>query len=520
MISLETKRAWRRVGLAGTTALAALLASTVVSAQQLPPDTLRLGLRTLPPAFGQPDQGTASPLVYALWPMYDSLTRVNLKSEVEPLLAVEWKNIDATTWQFKLRPNVKFSNGQTVNAQDVAGWFNYLMTDAGVGTVAGTNMRNLARLDSMRAIDPLTLEVKTKSPQPILPNMMSQAWVPEFKALRDAGMPAFGKAPVGTGPYKLVSWKNEEVEWTANETSWRAPRIKNLKAVTLVEAATRDQAILSGQIDIAQGLAFDSADRLTRDGHVMDYAKRPSVMGWRLFATSRPNPFNDKRVRQAANYAIDRESMSKNLLRGQAKPASQCATDFTNGYNPRIEPYTYQPQKAKQLLTEAGHPNGFDTIIEVITGSFPADAEIYQAAAANLTSVGIRVELRQIVFADWLKKWFVPAGTPTMGFVGGGFQNECHNDQMDAIGSFRNLSCRHTPAHHCDQDEMKLIEAVEAEFDPAKRKVILENLLALNKENAPMIWFTELLDVTGLHKRVQGFTNEIQRWNVHQVTFR
>jgi peptide/nickel transport system substrate-binding protein len=252
----------------------------------------------------------------------------------------------------------------------------------------------------------------------------------------------------------------------------------------------------------------------------MDYAKRPSVMGWRLFATSRPGPFTDKRVRQAANYAIDREGMSKNLLRGQAKPASQCATDFTNGYNPRIEPYTYNPQRAKQLLTDAGFANGFDTIIEVITGSFPADAEIYQTAAANLTSVGIRVELRQIVFADWLKKWFVPAGTQTMGFVGGGFQNECHNDQMDAIGSFRNLSCRHVPAHHCDQDEMKLIEAVEDEFDPTKRKAILEQLLALNKENAPMIWFTELLDVTGLHRRVQGFENVIQRWNVHEVTFR
>ncbi len=289
--------------------------------------------------------------------------------------------------------------------------------------------------------------------------------------------------------------------------------------MALGETATRVQAILSNQVDIAQGVSVDSVAQIEAAGNRVDFALRPSVMGWRLFSVSRDTPFKDKRVRQAANFAIDRNAMNDGLLQGKSAAASQCATSFTNGFNPNVKGYNYDPAKAKSLLTQAGYPNGIDTVIEVLPDAFPADSDIYQKAAADMTAAGIRTELRVITFADWLKKWFVPAGTPTLGFVGGGFQNECHNDQMDAIGSFRNISCRLTPAHHCDPQEQKLLDAADAEFDQAKRTKILQELLALNSENAPMVFMVELRDLTALNKRVQGFKNEIQRWNVHEVTF-
>ncbi|MSO65850.1 MAG: ABC transporter substrate-binding protein [Alphaproteobacteria bacterium] len=511
---------WRRAALAGATALSTLFVAGAASAQSGPADTLRIAVKSLPPGFGRADQGTASPTVYATWPIYDSLTKVNMKSEVEPWLALSWKNVDKTNWEVKLRPNVKFQNGEAMTAQAVADWFNYLMTDAGVGTVAGTNLRQLLRMDHVDVVDDSTIRVVSKTPQPIMPNMLSQAFVPSVKNLKEVGVETFARAPVGTGPYRATAYKGGEIEYVAFESSWRAPKIKNLRVVALEEAATRVQAILSNQVDLAQNVSMDAVQMLESAGNVADFALRPSVMGWRLFSVSRDTPFKDKRVRQAANFALDRESMNKNLLLGRSAGASQCATTFTNGYNPSAPAYTHDPKKAKDLLTAAGYGNGFDTVIEVLPESFPADGAIYQKAAQDMTAVGIRVELRQITFADWLKKWFVPAGSTTLGFVGGGFQNECHNDQMDAIGAFRNISCRLTPAHHCDEEENKLLDAADTEFDPAKRTKILQDLLAKNSENAPMVFMVELRDVTGVNKRVQNFKNEIQRWNVDQITFK
>ena len=520
---MKASIARRLAQLAAGTAAAAFLAAALPSVPALAQsaaDTLRVGVKSLPPGFGRADQGTASPSVYATWPMYDSLTKVNLKAEVEPQLALSWKNVNSTTWEVTLRPNVKFHNGDPMTAEDVAGWFTHLMTDAGNGTVSGTNLRQLLRLDRVEVKGPLLVHFITKTPQPILPNMLSQAFLPQLKNLQEAGLETFTRKPVATGPYKAVDLRTDKFIYTAHADSWRAPKIKNMETVALGETATRVQAIVSNQIDIAQGVSVDSVAQMANAGHGVDFALRPSVMGWRLFSVSRDTPFKDKRVRQAANFAIDRNAMNDGLLHGKSAAASQCATSFTNGFNPNVKPYTYDPAKARSLLAQAGHPNGFDTVFEVLTESFPADGDIYQKAAADLTAAGIRAELRVITFADWLKKWFVPAGTPTLGFVGGGFQNECHNDQMDAIGSFRNISCRLTPAHHCDPEEDKLLNAADAEFDPVKRTKILQDLLALNSENAAMIYMVELRDLTGLNKRVQGFKNEIQRWNYHEVTFR
>lgn len=520
---MKASFAGRLTLLAAGTAAAAFLAAALpptAALAQSSADTLRLAIKSMPPGFGRADQGTASPTVYATWPIYDSLTKVNLKSEVEPQLALTWKNVNSTTWDVTLRPNVKYQNGDTMTAEDVAGWFNHLMTDAGNGTVSGTNLRTLQRLDRVEVTGPLMVRFITKTPQPIMPNMLSQAFLPHFKNFQEAGLETFTRKPVATGPYKAVDLRPDKFTYTAHTESWRAPKIKNLEITALGETATRIQAIISDQIDIAQGVSVDSVKQLEAAGHKVDFALRPSVMGWRLFSVSRDTPFKDKRVRQAANHAIDRNAMNDGLLLGKSAPASQCATTFTNGYSPTAKPYTYDPAKAKALLTEAGHPQGFSTVFEVLTESFPADADIYQKASADLTAAGIKNELRVITFADWLKKWFVPAGTPTLGFVGGGFQNECHNDQMDAIGSFRNISCRLVPAHHCDPEEDRLLNAADNEFDPAKRTKILQDLLALNSENAAMIYMVELRDLTGLNKRVQGFKNEIQRWNVHEVTFR
>jgi len=232
------------------------------------------------------------------------------------------------------------------------------------------------------------------------------------------------------------------------------------------------------------------------------------------------SPFSDVRVRQAANLAIDRAAMANDLLGGITVPASQCATRGTFGYNPDVKPYPYDPVRAKQLLAEAGYPDGFETEAQVIPGAFPADNEIYQFAAQQLAAVGIRTKLTTITFAQWLDSWFGKKKGPEggMGFSDI-FQNSCHNDPAIATFAYPNLTCRKAPlASHCDaEEEAKLTEA-EQEFDVEKRRKLIQELMVLNHDNAPNLFFVELTDMTGLNKRVSGFSNVLQRYNFHSLT--
>lgn len=513
--------------LLGAVAVSALLVAGIgvsgASAQEMQDDTIRFATKSISPSLGRPEAGTASPSVYTLWPIYETLTRVSPEGDVTSLLATSWKNIDKTTWRFTLREGVKFQNGKAFTAKDVAGQIDYLINnDEAAGTVAyGTNQKQ-AHMVSARAIDDLTVEIKTESPVPELPRQMAGFWIPDIDAKNDLGLAAFSKAPIGTGPFKAVKFTggvDGTVDYEAFAGAWRPAKVKRLKTIALPEAATRVTSILSGEIDISQGVSFDAIAQLEAEGHGVDVAERPSVMGWRFMSVREDSPFHDKRVRQAANYAIDRNSISVNLLGGVSPPAGQCATRGTFGYNPDVKPYPYDPDKARALLAEAGYADGFDTEAMVLPGSFPADSEIYQFAAQQLTAVGIRVQLTQIQFPEWLDMWFGKKKGPEggMGFSDI-FQNSCHNFNAIPFDAYPNLSCQKDLPSHCDEEESALLTEAVEEFDTEKRRKLIQDLMVLNHENAPNLFFVDLVDMTGLSSRVRNFSNIIQRFSWSDIT--
>ena len=514
--------------LLGAVGLSALIAAGVGvggASAQMQDDTIRFGTRDISPGLGRPESGTASPSVYTLWPIYETLTRASPTGDVSGLLATSWKNLDETTWQFKLRQGVKFQNGHAFTARDVAGQIEYLINnDEAAGTVAYSTNQKQAKMISARAVDDLTVEIKTESPVPELPRQMAGFWIPDLDAKTDLGLEAFSKAPIGTGPFKAVAFKggvDGTVEYEAHAAAWRPAKVKRLRVIALPEAASRIQAILSDQIDVAQGIPFDSIAQLEDAGHRADIAERPSVMGWRFMSVRESSPFHDKRVRQAANYAIDRNAISTELLGGVSPPAGQCATRGTFGYNPDVGPYPFDPDKARALLAEAGYGDGFDTEAMVLPGAVPADSEIYQFAAQQLTAVGIRVKLTAITFPQWLDNWFGkkkgPDGTMGMSDI---FQNSCHNFNAIPFDAYPNLSCQKDLPSHCDEEEAALLTAAFEEFDTEKRRKLIQDLMVLNHENAPNLFFVDLVDLTGLNKRVEGFSNIIQRFSWDTITLK
>lgn len=507
-------------------AVSALLAAGIgvsgASAQEMQDDTIRFATATISPSFGRPEAGTASPSVYTLWPIYETLTRASPTGDVSGLLATSWKNIDKTTWRFTLREGVKFQNGKTFTAKDVAGQIEYLINnEEALGTVAYSTNQKQAKMVSARAIDDLTVEIKTETPVPELPRQMAGFWIPDVDAKNDLGLADFSKAPIGTGPFKAVNFGAGAVDYEAYPGAWRPAKVKRLRTIELPDAATRVTSILSGEIDVSQGVPFDAITQLEEGGHRVDIAERPSVMGWRFMSVRESSPFHDKRVRQAANYAIDRNLISKELLGGVSPPAGQCATRGTFGYNPDVKPYPYDPDKAKALLAEAGYADGFDTEAMVLPGAFPADSEIYQFAAQQLTAVGIRVKLTNIQFPEWLDMWFGKKTGPggTMGFSDI-FQNSCHNFNAIPFDAYPNLSCQKDLPSHCDEEESALLTEAVEEFDTEKRRKLIQDLMVLNHENAPNLFFVDLVDMTGVSGRVQNFSNIIQRFSWDTITLK
>jgi len=242
-------------------------------------------------------------------------------------------------------------------------------------------------------------------------------------------------------------------------------------------------------------------------------ANAPNIMSFALFSedfspdkkrwNGKP-PFADRRVRQAVNYAIDRNAITKNLLNGVFEPASQPANPQTFGYNADLKPYPYDPERGKRLLAEAGYPNGFSMIGEFIPGAIANDKEIYNLVAEGMGRIGIKAELRAVPFSEWVtkltqKKW-EGEGTGFSYLV---------DPMMDASQPFNWYSCNAPAVFICIEDHMPLIRAQAQEMDSKKREAILKELMKKANEDALSVALVNGRDIFGLSKRVKNFKS----WN-------
>ncbi|MSO64361.1 MAG: ABC transporter substrate-binding protein [Alphaproteobacteria bacterium] len=512
-------RMWRRA-LSGTVAIglltAAVAAVPITANAANPPDTLRVGVNAKTPARGNPFvAGFSIPSVYYWSAIFDSLTRVSGKGENIPNLAQSWSvGADKLTWTFKLRSDVKFTNGEPMNADALVATYKYLLFDE-KGKIS-TITANIKNVEDVAKVDEFTITLKTKTPEPIFAGTVATIGIVAPKAWIDMGPVAYANQPAGTGPYRAVSWSDQEAQFVLNPGSHRPGKVPRITIIEVPEVVARAQALLSEQIDISTNMGPEDLIKIRAAGHQADIAGSPNIMAIALFTEDfSPNkkwgdkgtPFRDKRVRQAMNYVVDRESIIKNLVGGLTKPASQPANPGTFGYNPDVKPYPVDFAKAKQLLTEAGYGNGFKFTSEVLTGFSPNDKEIWTFIADSAAKVGIQMELRPIPFSDWLTKYVQgkwEGESTTLSFL-----VEPH---MDAIRPFQNYSCllsKTAKAFTCVQEHMPLIDQASSEMDPVKREKLLKDLMKLSADEAIAIPIQENVEIAGLNKRVKGFVN----WN-------
>lgn len=367
-----------------------------------------LGIRTDTTSIDPQFHVVASNVMVAHY-AFDQLILQDEKQRLVPGLAVSWQAVGPTTWEFRLRPGVRFHDGTPFTADDVAFSLARAPLVPNSPTSFAIYTKSIAHVD---VVDPLTIRIETKSPAPLLPYDMSAISILSRHAAEGKSTNDFnsGAAAIGTGPYRFVRWiPGNRIEYVANPDYWGGKQPwDHVTLKPIANDGAREAALLSGDIDLMEGVPVTDVNRLRRDPAVsifqcdsnrviyiqMDTArdKSPGVSD----ANGNPmdrNPLRDLRVRQAMTLAIDRPALTSRLLDGQARPAGQLVPDGFAGASPALHPLAADPAKARALLSEAGYKQGFRLTLAATNDRYPLDVQAAEAIAQMFTRVGIRTQV-------------------------------------------------------------------------------------------------------------------------------
>ena len=313
--------------------------------------TLRVASADWPPGLGNPFASIAQSSSHTRSAIFDALTRFSPEGTLEPALALSWAPVDATTWRFTLRPDVVFSNGEPFNAAAVKYVFDYLRSPVAARQLISEETRGIR---DVRVVDDLTVDIRTRRSDAILPKRISLIMMVPPRAWAALGPERFGQRPIGTGSYVMKDWgqKTGKTIIEVNPTSWRPPvAIDRVEIVPLKDAIARVQALLSDQVDVTQGIGHEDLADLQEQGYSVSIEADAQVLALALRnVDNKGSPLQDIRVRQALNYAVNKDAIAHDILRDTVQAVGQGAIPGVAGYNPNVKPYPYDPAKAKALL--------------------------------------------------------------------------------------------------------------------------------------------------------------------------
>jgi peptide/nickel transport system substrate-binding protein len=338
-----------------------------------------------------------------LYAVHDALVKPMPAGENTPSLAESWsQSKDGLVYEFVLRKNAKFHNGDPVTAEDVKFSFERYKG------AAAKLLRD--RVREVQVVDPGRVRFHLKEPWPDFmtfygTSATGAAWIVPKKYVEKVGEDGFKKAPIGAGPYRVVSFTpGVDLVMEAFEGYWRkVPSVKRLVFRSMPDETTRAAALKAGDVDIVYLLSGPTAEEVKRTpGLRLAAAMPPGVVFLDLPEQWDPkSPWHDLRVRQAAGYALDRTALSQAETLGLSRPTGGLiprVLDFARAYDPPA----HDPARAKRLLAEAGYPNGFDA--GDLT-PFPPYFSLAEAVGNYLQAAGIRTRLRTMERATFLTAW-------------------------------------------------------------------------------------------------------------------
>ena len=481
--------------------LSALLTLPVSSVDAQTKDTLTVGMvfinDTLDPHMHFQRDG-----IIINTNMFDSLLHKNTKLEYEPSLATSWKALNDTTWEFKLRKGVKFHNGDPLTAEDVKFSFDRVL-EPGKEQKRSPQYGNVRAIKEVRIVNPDTIHLVTDKPFPLLLERLVFFPIVPRKHIEKVGDAAFAEsATVGTGPWKLVEWKRgQHLRLEAFNDHWRGkPAFKNLVFREIPEVATQLAELKTGGVDLIRNVSADLLPEIKANAQTY-VTSAPILRTHYIQLDMRTEPFNKKLVRQAANYAMDREAIVQKMMAGLGKPMATVVHSAVFGYDPSVTVYPYDPKKAKALLAQAGYPNGVDITLH---SGFPEFRPVFEAMTQMLTDSGLRTTAKIWDPGPAWNKFFQGEGKATNGYYGSwGYYSVFDSDAI-----------LH-PLYHTEPGGWigkwyarvegldPMIDQARSTLDQPRRKQIYSQVQKLIKEDAPSIFLFYQYDTLALSKTVE-----------------
>ncbi len=400
------------------TALALGAAALLGAAAPVPAQELRIGFKAA--VDGADPHQNYSPNRNVQLHVYEPLVFQDPLLRPQPGAASAWRAVDPTSWEFTLREGLRFHDGTPVTAEDVTFSIQRARAVTGIRTFVAQT-RNIA---SVEAKDARTVLIRTHGPAPLLPNQLTVIAIVSARAAAGGATEADfngGRAAVGSGPYRWVRFTpGQEVVLARNPDHWRgAEPWERVTFRFIPNDSARVAALLAGDVDVIDSVPAalygrvresDRTRLVTATGQFTLYLYLDMHRDRALFAAGADgqplerSPVRDPRVRQAMTLALNRAALAERAMEGSAEPAGQFAPPGFIGHDAALRPAPYDPARARALLAEAGHPNGFRLTLHCTSDRFAGDARTCQAVGQMLTAIGIRTTVETLPAAVFFRR--------------------------------------------------------------------------------------------------------------------
>jgi peptide/nickel transport system substrate-binding protein len=501
--------------------IAALLAAAVVAAPSTHAKEIRVGF-TLDALTLDPANHRKRETETILRNMYDGLLTRDAKMQVVPELAESYKQINPTTYEFRLRRGVKFHNGESMTAEDVKFTFDRLTKDGAMGGQTSPRKSLLGPLKDVVIVDPYTVQFVLSEPWPILPAMLPFQEVVSKKLVEANGSDALATKVDGTGPFKLVEWRKGDAVImerfndyyggaTAIQPAGKAC-VDRVIFKVIPENASRVAALLAGDVDIINELPAHAAKQVESNPNT----RVMSVRGTRSFfiaMNTQVPPLSDVRVRQALAHAIDKKLLIDRILGGHATAINGILSPDAFAFDPKLPEYRYDPEGAKKLLAQAGYKDGLDLALET-EGAQKETAEAL-AAVARKGGFKIRVVVSEgsQLQSKWRKKEEPKAGEMFFTSWGNGSL-----DPYDIFDPTHMTGGRGNSSFYSNPALDKLLTDAATELDGGKRAGLYRQAQEIIGKELPYIYLWVPADLYGVSKRLTGWQPSADsRINLHDA---
>lgn len=426
--------------------------------------------------------------------VFDPLLHRTPDGTIVGRLAEDWERIDDTTWRFYIREGVKFHNGEPLTAETVK-----FSIDTFRDPAESTSASRFSFIADVQVLDEYTVDVITAEPFPFtLYALSDNVYMLPQQYLAEHGIDHFAANPIGTGPYKFKDWvKGDRIIMEANDEYWGGPvPIERLVWRVIPEPSARYAALMAGEAHIVADLPPAQVDSVRNSSEVsLKTAPAPRAVYVGLWPDSPVgdgSPLRDVRVRQAINYAVNRQAIVDSLLQGLGTVLSQpIPNEYYLGYDKDLAPYPYDPDKARELLAEAGYPDGFELDFGY-TARFLTREQV-QAIAADLAQVGIKLNIVEEEWAAYAKR--LTENREHWPMYALSIQGQQAVDSYEIYSIAISSKGSYNWNKYTDPEADELIDLMAITFDEAERERLAHQVARITHDNPPwlFLWNNESL---------------------------